>query len=281
MGRMLRSYLGITIGVVITAIALNMFLVPNKVAAGGISGLATILHYVFGWPVGLLMMVMDIPLLLTGVKVLGTSFGLYTLYGSLTLSLSVYLLEPYTPALTQDLLLSALYGGVLSGIGLGLVFRSGGTTAGTDVIAAILHKWFGVNLGQALLAVDFFVIALSGIVFKSVELPLYSLIALFAMAKMIDLIQEGWSTAKAFLIMSEHNEAIAQAIMSEIGRGVTLLPAKGAYTGANREMVFCVVTTREVSRLKDLVYRFDRRAFVIVGDAHEVLGEGFKEDGGF
>lgn len=273
----LRDYAGITVGALITAAALNMFLIPNKVAAGGVSGLATVLHYVLGWPVGIIMLALNVPLLLGGIKVLGASFGIYTLYGAAVLSLAIDLLAPYTPVLTQDLLLSSLYGGVLSGIGMGLVFRFGGTTAGTDVLAAILNKLFGISVGQALLGADFFVITLAGLIFRSAELPLYGLISLFVTAKIIDLVQEGWSTAKAFLIMSQNNQEIAKAIMDEIGRGVTLFQGKGGYSGVNRDILFCVISTREVMRLKDLVYRYDRRAFVIVVDAHDVLGEGFKE----
>jgi uncharacterized membrane-anchored protein YitT (DUF2179 family) len=273
----LRDYVGITLGALITAAALNLFLIPNKVAAGGVSGLATVLHYVLGWPVGVIMLALNIPLLLGGIKVLGASFGVYTLYGATVMSLAIDLLAPYTPALTQDLLLSSLYGGVLSGIGMGLVFRSGGTTAGTDVLAAILNKLFGVSVGQALLGADFFVITLAGLIFRSAELPLYGLISLYITTKIIDLVQEGLSTAKAFLIMSGRNQEISQAIQKEIGRGVTFFHGKGGYTGASQDILFCVVSPREVSRIKDLVSRLDRRAFVIVADAHEVLGEGFKE----
>lgn len=277
MSRMLRDYAGITLGALITATALNMFLIPNKVAAGGVSGLATVLHYMSGWPVGVLMLGLNIPLLIGGVKVLGASFGVYTLFGAAIMSIAIDLLAPYTPVLTQDLLLNSLYGGVLSGIGMGLVFRFGGTTAGTDVAAAILNKLFGFSVGQSLLGADFFVISLAGIVFRSAELSLYGLISLFITSQIIDLVQEGRSTAKAFLIMSEQNPVIAQAIMDEIGRGVTFFQGKGGYSGIARDMLFCVVSTRELGRMKDLIYRFDKRAFVIVADAHEVLGEGFKE----
>lgn len=273
----LRDYAGITLGVLITAAALNMFLIPNKIADGGVSGLAIVLHYVSDWPVGVIMLSLNIPLLLLGIKVLGASFGVYTLYGAVVLSLAVDLLAPYMPTATTDLLLSSIYGGVLVGLGMGLVFRFGGTTAGTDVAAAILNKLFGISLGQALLGVDMFVITLAGVVFRSVELPLYGLISLFITSKMVDLVQEGWSTSKAFFIISEKNQEISQAIQTEIGRGVTFLQGKGGYTGSSRDILFCVVSTREVSRIKDLVYRCDHRAFVIVSDAHEVLGEGFKE----
>lgn len=274
-GKWLRDYAGIVLGTVITALALNMFLIPNKVAAGGISGLATVLHHTFGLPVGMTMLSLDIPMFLLSVKILGARFGVNTLLGAGILAATIDLTAPYVPVLTTDLLLNSLYGGVVAGVGMGIVFKFKGTTAGTDLAAAIINKLTGISVGQALLGVDFFVIALAGVVFGSAELSLYGLISLFVTTQIIDLVQEGASTAKAFFIMSSSPGKVADAIMAELGRGVTLLTGRGGYTQADREVVFCVVSTREVSQLKDLVYRIDRQAFVIVADAHEVLGEGF------
>ncbi|HWR42458.1 YitT family protein [Sporomusa sp.] len=271
----IRDYLGIVLGTVITALALNIFLIPNKVAAGGVSGLATVFHYAFGLPVGMTMLALNIPLFFASVKILGTRFGINTLLGAAVLSISIDLTAPFTRILTSDLLLNSLYGGVLSGIGMGLVFKFKGTTAGTDLAAAIINKLTGISVGQALLGVDFFVIALAGFVFESAELSLYALISLFVTTQIIDLVQEGPSTAKAFFIMSNSPEAVADAIMAELGRGVTFLSGRGGYTQTDRDVVFCVVSTSEVTLVKDLVYRIDRQAFVIVADAHEVLGEGF------
>lgn len=271
----LRGYLGIVLGTVITALALNMFLIPNKVAAGGTSGLATVLHHTFGLPVGLTMLAMDIPMFLLSIKILGARFGVNTLLGAGVLAITIDLTAPHVPLLTQDLLLNSLYGGVLSGIGMGIVFKFKGTTAGTDLAAAIINKLTGISVGKALLAVDLFVIALAGVVFGSAELSLYGIISLFVTTQIIDLVQEGPSAAKAFFIMSQSSQAVADAIMHELGRGVTLLAGRGGYTQDDREIVFCVVSTREVSQVKELVYRIDRQAFVIVADAHEVLGEGF------
>ena len=276
MATTLRNYAGIILGALITAIALNMFLIPNKVAAGGVSGLATIAHHLFGLPVGLTMLAFDIPLLLLSVRILGARFGVNTLFGAATLSLSIDLLAPYIPVITGDLLLSSIYGGVMAGIGLGIVFRFEGSTAGTDLAAAILNKLFGFSIGQALLGIDFFVIAIAGLAFHSAELSLYALISLFITSQIIDLVQEGPTSAKAFFIMTGQGEKVAQDIMDNLNRGVTYLQARGAYTGQNREMLFCVVSKREITRLKDIIYKNDKHAFVIVSDAHEVLGEGFK-----
>jgi len=275
MARWVRNYTGITLGAILTAVALNMFLIPNKVAAGGVSGLAIILHYLLGLPVGLTMLALNIPLFIASVKVLGTKFGVKTLYGAAVLSVVVDVTAPYMPVLTRDLLLSSLYGGALSGIGLGLVFRFGGTTAGTDLAAAMINKLTRISVGQSLLAVDFFVIASAGIAFASAELSLYALIALFLTSHIVDLVQEGPSTAKAFFIMSLKADLVARKIMEEMNRGVTFFQGRGGYSGQSCEVVLCVVSTGEVTKVKDLVHGVDPMAFVIVADTHEVLGEGF------
>lgn len=272
----LRNFGGIILGAVITAVALNMFLIPNKVAAGGVSGLATVLHHLVGSPVGLTMLAFDIPLLILSMRVIGARFGVNTIFGAATLALTIDLLAPYVPVLTVDLLLASLYGGVLAGIGLGIVFRFEGSTAGTDLAAAMLNKLFGFSIGQALLGIDFFVIAAAGLAFQSAELSLYALISLFITTQIVDLVQEGPSSAKAFFIMTNEANAMARDIFAKLERGVTFLQARGGYTGQPKEMLFCVVSKREITKLKEIIYANDKQAFVIVADAHEVLGEGFK-----
>ncbi|MBP2655048.1 MAG: hypothetical protein H6Q73_2617 [Firmicutes bacterium] len=275
MAKWVRNYTGITVGTLLTAIALNMFLIPNKVAAGGVSGMATVLHYLIGAPVGATMLALNVPLFLASVKVLGARFGVRTLYGAAILSVFIDATASYTPVLTHDLLLNSLYGGALSGIGMGMVFRFGGTTAGTDLAAAIINKLTRISVGQALLMVDFFVIAVAGVAFKSAELSLYGLMSLFLTSHIIDLIQEGPSSAKAFFIVSNQTEQVAQRIMDELERGVTFFQGKGGYSGQPREVLFCVVATGEVSRVKEVIKSADPGAFVIVADTHEVMGEGF------
>lgn len=270
-----QNYAGIIFGALLSAISLNMFSIPNKIAPGGVSGLATILHYVLGMPVGITMLALNIPLFLFSVRVLGKKFGLNTLFGAVVLSVAIDVVAPYVPVLTNDLLLASLYGGILDGVGLGLVFRFKGTTAGTDLAAAVINKLFGISVGQALLYVDFFVIVTAGVVFGKAELSLYALISLFVATQIIDLVQEGRSSAKLFFIMTTKIDQVAHAIMNDLGRGVTLFRAIGGYTGQPREVLFCVVSTGEVSKVKDLVLKYDDRAFVIVSDAHEVMGEGF------
>lgn len=275
MKKLVRQYTGMTLGILIAALALNMFLIPNKIAAGGVSGLATVIHYLLGWPVGMIMLACNIPLFVLGVKILGARYGINTLYGAAAYSVFIDLLAPYTPVLTHDILLSALYGGVISGVGVGLVFRFRGNTAGTAMAAAILNKLYGISVGQALMIADFVVVVLAGVVFQSPELALYATISIFVTSHIIDLVQEGPSASKAFLIMTDNTDKVAEEIFNELDRGVTFLQGRGGYTGQPREMLLCVVDTSQLTQLKELVYQLDPRAFVIVMDAHEVLGEGF------
>jgi len=268
---------GVTLGVLLVALGLDMFLIPNKIAAGGVSGIATIIHYLIGAPVGVAILTLNIPLFVLGVYRLGLRFGFRSLYGTITLSLAVDLLAPVLPVPTNDILLASLYGGVLSGLGLGLVFRFRGTTGGTDLAAAVLRTYTGVNIGQLLFLVDGAVVLAAGIAFSSAELAMYTFITIFITAWLIDVVQEGISYAKALLIISERSDEIAKAIMADLDRGVTAWPAQGVYTGVRREILLSVVNRAEVTRLKDIVHGVDPRAFVILADVHEVLGEGFKE----
>lgn len=268
---------GITIGSFITAVGLVAFLIPNKIAAGGVSGLATILYYLFKFPVGITMFVINIPLLLLCMKELGMKFGIKSLYGTFVISFfvdfaAVFITKPWT----TEPLLAVVYGGVLSGLGLGIVFRSRGTTGGTDLAAALIHKFAKISLGYSLFVIDAMVIVLAGIVFN-VEQALYALIAVFITSKMIDVVQEGISYDKAALIISEKYEIISKELLKKMERGATSFKSKGVYTEKEREVLLCVVTQSEVSTLKSIVYSIDPKAFVIVSNVHEVLGEGFKE----
>ncbi|KXS40811.1 MULTISPECIES: YitT family protein [unclassified Candidatus Frackibacter] len=271
------DYIGITIGSILTAMSLVMFLVPNKIAAGGVSGIATVLFYIFNWPVGLTMLAINIPLFFTGVRVLGVTFGIRTLYSILVLSLATDYLSPYLKTLTHDPLLAAIYGGVFAGVGLGIVFKFKATTGGTDLVARLLNHYFGFSIGKGLLMIDFLVITFAGVVF-SAELALYALIGLFITSKAIDLVQEGFNISKGTFIISDHGAKIKKEILDNMDRGVTVLKGKGGFTDADKEVLLCIISRAEVARLKGLVYDIDQEAFVIITDVHEVLGEGFNEN---
>jgi len=269
------SYLGISGGVLITAAGLCFFLVPNRIAAGGVSGLATVLLYLANLPMGVTMLLLNIPLFILSMKIIGPMFGVKTLFGSIALSVAVDFMNMVAFPLTTDPLLAAIYGGVVSGIGLGLAFRFGGSTGGTDMAAQLVARYLPMSVGQALLLVDGIVILLAGTVFGP-ELAMYALLAVFVTTKAIDLIQEGQSYAKAVLIISDKADDIAQAVMVQMDRGVTGLPARGLYTNTKREMLLVTVARSEIARVKDIVRDIDSRAFVIIHDVHEVLGEGFR-----
>lgn len=276
----IRVYIGMTIGVFITAVALNLFFVPHKIAAGGISGLSTVLHYLFNFPVGVIILSINIPIFLVGLKVLGSRYGFNTLYCASIFSLFIDLTAPYTPVITDDILLNALYGGIMTGIGLGLVFKFRGNTAGTALLATIFNKLFNISIGRALFLFDVMVVALAGIVFGSAALSLYAVISIFVSSQIIDLIQEGKTASKAFFIMAGEPEELSQKIFAQIDRGATYLQAMGAYTKQQREMLLCIVSTNEVAELKAIVHNHDPNAFMMITDAHEVIGEGFHKHEG-
>jgi len=271
------EFLGVTTGVFLLALGLDLFLVPNKIAAGGVSGIATILHYLLGLPVGMTMLALNVPLFLLGIYRLGLKFGFRSLYGTISLSLFVDGLAPYLPVATRDPLLASAFGGALVGLGLGIVFRYRGTTGGTDLAAAILRTYTGANVGQLLFLVDGLVVLAAGFTFRSWELAMYALITIFITAWLVDLVQEGISYTKAFWIISEESDRIARSVIKDLNRGATALKGQGMYTGRPREVLLVVVNRAETTRLKDLVYEIDPRAFIILADVHEVLGEGFKQ----
>lgn len=268
------SYLWVIVGTLGTALALDLFLVPNQIAAGGVSGLATITYHWFGWPVGMVMLAINIPLFLASLRTLGREFGIKTIVGTVSLSFWTDLLAGVVQPLTEDPLLAAIYGGILAGAGMGLCFRAGGSTGGTDMAARMVAHYTTMSTGRALLLADGLVILLAALAF-SPELALYALLAVFLTGKAIDFVQEGQGYAKAAYIISTHSAQIGQAILTELQRGATALRGKGLYTGEGREVLLVIVSRTEVAQLKGLVSRLDPRAFMVIHDVHEVLGEGF------
>jgi len=270
----IRDILGTALGTLITAAGLNFFLIPNRMNDGGLTGLAVVLHYLLGWPVGLLVFVLNVPLLMAVTYFIGVPFVARTLIGVTLLSFWLWFLPSH--AVTQDLLLAALYGGVLSGTGLGIVFRVGGSTGGTDLVARLLRHFTNLSMGSGLLGTDFFVIALTA-VFFGLRLGMYSAVALFVGTRVVDLIQEGLDFRKAVLVISEASGGIKQQVFDRLGRGVTELQGRGGYTQVERPVLLIVVSRSEVQEIKDIVYHQDPDAFLIISTVHEVLGEGFKE----
>ena len=274
-GRFLADVPGILVGSVILAVAMNMFLIPHQLAAGGVSGLAVIFYHLFNLPVGLTILVLNIPLFIWAYFLLGPRIVLQSLLGTLFFSAAVEL-TAFLPPATGDVLLSAVYGGVIMGIGVGLVFRFRGSTGGTSILSLILNKVAGLTTGQGLLGGDLVVIALAIFIFGG-EAAMYAALALFISSWVIDVVQEGLGLAKAALIITSQGEEINNRLLQELGRGVTRLEAQGGYTGEGREVLLCVVTRRETAHMKSIIHEVDAGAFVIIGNATEVHGEGFKK----
>lgn len=270
------SFLGIGLGVFLMAISLNFFLEPNTIAPGGVTGLAIIIKKGTGMPVYLTNLLINIPLFILGIIRLGKAFGMKTLYATLGLSFFLKFI-PYE-IVTQDLLLSSLFGGVLMGAGVGLVFKFGGTTGGTDLAGAILNKSFpGITVPTFMMTIDMIVVIISGVLDMKVETSLYSVIALYTSVKVIDLILEGMGYLKGFLIITRDPEKMSEAIMEELDRGVTLFKGKGMYTKEDKDVLLCVVNRSQFTKIKDIVNVIDEDAFIMVTELYEVMGEGFKQ----
>ncbi|MFJ8236691.1 YitT family protein [Ureibacillus sp. NPDC094379] len=270
----ISEYIYVLLGAFIVAFAFNGFLFPNQIASGGVSGISTILYGLFGWNAGLVQYAFNIPLFIAGVLTLGKKFGIKSLVGTLALPLFVILTGNLDP-LTSNPLLGSLFGGIVVGLGIGIVFKGNASTGGTDLLAQIITKYTGLSLGTSVLLIDGFIVLSAAIVFD-VEKGLYALIALFVTTKTIDIVQLGFSQSKMVYIITEKPEEMRQAIYSEIDRGVTKMPAFGGYTGEQRIMLMVVVYQTEFTKLKHVIKIIDPAAFVIVSDAYEVLGEGFK-----
>lgn len=269
----IKDYITLILGTLFTALAFNMFFIPHRIAPGGVSGIGTIIYHLLHVPVGITMLVLNIPLFVIGIRQLGGGFGFRTLLATLLLSLFIDVIK--VPSLTEDAILASVYGGVLMGVGLGMVFKVNATTGGTDLFAKILHKYLPfIGVGWVMFVIDFLVVFTAALVFGSNE-ALYALVSLFLGAKVIDLVQEGLNSAKAFIVISDHSRHISQMIMKEMDRGATLLNGKGAYTMADKEIILCVVNRMQIARLKEIIAAADPRAFVLVADVREVMGEGF------
>lgn len=270
-----REYLYVLLGSAIVALAFNVFLLPNRVASGGVSGISTITHAVFGWEPALVQWALNIPLFIAGVIFLGGHYGVKTLIGTLFLPFVVFLTNDLRPW-TNDPLLASLFGGIGLGLGLGIVFLGKASTGGTDLAAQIINKCTGLSLGTCVAIIDGLIVLTAAVVFD-IERGLYALIGLYVTTKTIDLVQIGLGRSKMAMIITGKTEEVRLAVLTKLDRGVTKLSAYGGYTNAERPILMCVVDHREFTNLKQLVKDIDSSAFVIVMDAAEVLGEGFKK----
>ncbi len=272
----LIDVIGILIGSVIMAVGMNMFMVPNMLVPGGVSGLSVFLYHIFNLPVGLSIIILNIPIFVAGFLILGFRIVIQSVLGTLLFSIAVEVSAPLLPPATEDLLLAAVYGGVVMGLGVGMVFRYRSSTGGTALLSLILAKTSGISPGQALLWSDLVVLTLAIFVFGS-EPAMYAALSLFISIKVIDAILEGLGLSKQAIIITRNGAEINRRLLHELGRGVTKIQGYGGYTGEGREVLLCVVTRQQTGQLKSIIYEVDPEAFIIIGNATEVHGEGFRK----
>lgn len=267
------AYAQIAVGCLLGALSYPMFLVPNSIAPGGVTGIATVLHHIFGAPVGFTSLLMNIPLFVVGYRTMGRVFAFRSLVATVLFSVLIDVVP--VPVITRDPFLACVFGGVLLGVGLGMILRSGATTGGSDMVARMVHAHFQhISIGAFLLSIDFCVVLAAGF-FIQVEYALYALVSIFVTTKLIDVVMEGFTKQKACYIISLAHEQVKKELMDKLERGITVLSAQGGYSGKSRPVLLCIVSAQEVGQLKIIVRQVDEGAFVFITDAYEVLGEGF------
>ncbi|MDO6353698.1 YitT family protein [Caloramator sp. CAR-1] len=275
----IKEYILITIGLVFVAAGIEYFLVPNDLAAGGVSGLAIVINYYFpSISVGTFMLAANIILFIVAFILIGPSFGAKTIYASLGLSGIIWVMEKFFPIakpLTNNLLLELIYGILISGVGMGIVFNQNASTGGTDIIAKILNKFFHFNIGKALLISDL-VVTLGALITFGAEKGMYALLGVILNGAVIDEVIQGINTVKEVKIISSKNEEIKKFILDELGRGVTIYYARGGFTNEEKDMLVVLLSRREFIKLREFIKDIDERAFITVSNVHEVFGEGFK-----
>lgn len=271
--------LGMIIGCILIGIGINMFMSPHTIAPGGLSGMSVVLSKISGLSVSTIMLIIGIPLIVFSIKILGKKDSIKTLIGMLLLSFFLKLTSSLSQVtITDDILLSAITGAILIGLGLGIVFRVDGSTGGTDLIALMINKAMpSIPLSKCLVAIDGLVVVSSGIVNNNLETALYSAISLYVIVKMVDFIVSGFDYSKSFMIITNEEEALKNAIVNDIKRGITILDGKGGYTDNSKSVLIVVVNKKQEVHLKKLIKTVDKNAFIIVSDVHEVFGEGFSQ----
>lgn len=273
--QILQRGLLITLGAILMGIGLEVFLVPNKVIDGGITGISIMLSYITTWKLGIFIFLLNLPFFFIGYKQIGKTFAISTLYGIIILSITTSLLH-YVPAFTQDILLASLFGGMILGIGVGIVIRYGGSLDGTEILAILSSKKLPFSVGEIVMFFNIFILGSAGFVF-SWDRAMYSILAYFVAYKTMDVVIAGLDESKFVWIISEEFQEIGDAILSRLGRGVTYLSGEGAYSGDDKKVIFCVINRLEESKLKDIVKEFDTSAFLAIGDIAEVRGGRFKK----
>ncbi|MGI1657775.1 MAG: YitT family protein [Desulfitobacterium sp.] len=263
----------ICIGAFIVAASINSMILPNKIADGGVTGIAIIIHYLSNLSVSKIVIILNIPLFIVGWKMVGRVFLIYSMIGVGVFSLALDLTK-VIPNPTSDPLLACIFAGVVSGIGMGIIFRSRGSLGGTDILAVFFSRTTSFSVGQVLMVIDALIFVAAAI-FLGPERAMYAMIYMFIATKVIDMVQEGINPSKSVLVVTQDPQGVAKDIMEKLDRGVTLFQAKGAYSNEDKEVVYCVINRTEMSQIKEIIRNRDAKAFLSISDVPEVVGEGF------
>lgn len=273
--KLLLRILLLTIGAVLVSIGLEIFLVPNNIIDGGIVGISIITAHLTGLPIGLFLTLLNLPFVFLGYKQIGKTFALSTLFAIVIMSIGTTQLHP-VPAITIDPLLAAVFGGIILGIGVGLVIRSGGSLDGTEIVAILVNNKSPFSVGETVMFFNLFILGSAGFIFGW-DHAMYSLIAYFIAFKAIDVTIEGFDESKAVWIISDKNKQIGETILDRLGRGVTYLNGEGGFSGSDKQVIFCVINRLEEAKMKSIVDEVDPLAFLAVGNIHDVRGGRFKK----
>lgn len=263
------------LGASLVSVGLEIFLVPNKIIDGGIVGISIIASHITGIKLGLFLFLLNLPFLFIGYKQIGKTFALSTLFSVFVMSVGTTFLHP-VPPITIDPLLAAVFGGIILGVGVGMVIRSGGSLDGTEIVAILVTKKSPFSVGELVMFINVFILGSAGFVFGWNQ-AMYSLIAYYIAFKMIDVTIEGFNESKSVWVISDKHKVIGEAIIDRLGRGVTYMNGEGAYTGEDKKVIFCVITRLEEAKLKTIVEEIDPSAFLAVGNIHDVKGGRFKK----
>lgn len=269
---------GTVVGSAIMAFGIASFLLPSQLSSGGVSGIATITYYLLNIPMGIMIMIINIPLFIFAGYRIGKEFFIKSLIGTVSLSLFIDILDKYPP-ITTDRFLASIYGGVIIGIGTAIILKMNSSTGGTELVANLIKTYNPyISMSKYLTIIDIVIISLNVIFFKHIEVGLYSVIAIYLYGKMIDIIFEGVYFTKLIFIISDKNEEISSSIVNEVKRGVTGLYGRGMYSNKEKLVLICAVSRGDVHKIKDIARKIDKRSFIVVASAREVLGKGFKEE---
>jgi uncharacterized membrane-anchored protein YitT (DUF2179 family) len=271
----LKKYSLLFVGSIITAVGLEIFLIPNNIIDGGVVGISIMASYLTSQPVGLFLVLLNLPFIYLGYKQIGKTFAISTLFAILSLSFWSGQFEPVIE-LTNDLFLASVFGGIITGLGVGIVIRYGGSFDGTEIVAIIFDKRSGFSVGEIVMFMNLFILSSAGLVFTW-DKAMYSLVAYFIIAKVIDIVVKGLDESNGAMIITDEADDVAETLLQRLGRGVTVIHGEGAYTGEKKRILYCVVTRLEVEKLKEIVHDKDANAFVTITPVHEIIGGRFKK----